>query len=192
MAEDGISREKSRLRKRLLHQRQTLSTQDWHDRSDRLCGHLTKLPDVQRATTILAYMSHRHEPDLSQLFQHSPKTWGIPRCHGQNLTWHHYQPGSDRPIPGQFGILEPGLDWPQIALETVDVVLVPCVASDRHGYRLGYGGGYYDRLFQDAVWQRIPRIGLVFHFALLEQLPHHDWDIPLTGICSEETTLMIT
>ncbi|MDG2989913.1 5-formyltetrahydrofolate cyclo-ligase [Candidatus Synechococcus calcipolaris G9] len=191
MAPDRISQEKSRLRKRLLHQRQSLSPQDWHHHSDRLWERLTRLPDFQRATTVLAYMSHRREPDLAGLFQHSHKIWGLPRCQGENLTWHHYQPGIDRLTPGQFGILEPDLDWQELTLEQVDLVLVPCVAGDRQGYRLGYGGGYYDRLFMDSAWRRIPRIGLLFHFALLERLPHHDWDIPLNGVCTEEATIMI-
>lgn len=191
MTADAISQAKFHLRKMLLQERQALSDHEWYDRSDRLCHNLQKQPEFQRATTILAYISHRREPDLTGLLQHTPKTWGIPRCRGQHLSWHTYQPKSDRLKVGQFGILEPDVEWSEIFPEQVDLCLVPCVACDRQGYRLGYGGGYYDRQFAHPAWQTIPRIGLVFEFALVDTLPRHDWDIPLNGICTETPTVVI-
>jgi 5-formyltetrahydrofolate cyclo-ligase len=59
------------------------------------------------------------------------------------------------------------------------------VAIDRQGYRLGYGGGYYDRLRADPLWRKIPTIGIVFNFAYVEQLPIEPWDLPLDAVCTE-------
>jgi len=67
----------------------------------------------------------------------------------------------------------------------VDLMLVPAVACDVRGYRLGYGGGYYDRLFSQPQWQQVPAIGIVFEYARLPSLPKDVWDRPMTGICSE-------
>ncbi|NMG59027.1 5-formyltetrahydrofolate cyclo-ligase, partial [Geitlerinema sp. P-1104] len=98
--------------------------------------------------------------------------------------WHSWQVG-DRWVPGAFGIIEPHPDSPQIAPETVDLILVPAVACDQRGYRLGYGGGFYDRLLSQPQWREIPTLGIVFEFAYLAELPIEPWDCPLTGVCTE-------
>ena len=67
----------------------------------------------------------------------------------------------------------------------VDLIIVPTVACDRAGYRLGYGGGYYDRLLTSPEWQDCPTVGIVFDFAYLESLPSDSWDIKLQYICTE-------
>ncbi|MHC5824929.1 MAG: 5-formyltetrahydrofolate cyclo-ligase, partial [Nostoc sp.] len=61
----------------------------------------------------------------------------------------------------------------------------PSVACDYQGYRLGYGGGYYDRLLSLPQWQTKPTIGIVFDFAYLSQIPIESWDKPLQAVCTE-------
>lgn len=67
----------------------------------------------------------------------------------------------------------------------VDLILVPAVACDRHGYRLGYGGGFYDRMLSLNEWTTPPTVGIVFDFAYLPQLPIDRWDKPLQAVCTE-------
>jgi len=59
------------------------------------------------------------------------------------------------------------------------------VGGDQRGYRLGYGGGYYDRMLSQPAWQKISTLGILFDFALWDHLPHDPWDRPLTGFCTE-------
>lgn len=61
----------------------------------------------------------------------------------------------------------------------------PTHECDRVGYRLGYSGGYYDRLLSAPIWAKIPTLGIVFDFAFVEQLPIDPWDYPLWGVCCE-------
>ena len=175
--------DKRQLRKQLLCTRESLGLEDWKTKSDRLCHNLKNAPLFRHAQTILAYCSHRQEPDLSALWGERD-SWGLPRAIGKSLSWHIWKP-SEPLQKGKYGIFEPHPDLPTLPPQDVDLILVPAVGCDRQGYRLGYGGGYYDRLLSSEDWQHIPTIGIIFNFAWLEQLPVDDWDIPLTAICSD-------
>ena len=157
--------------------------EEWREKSDRISNHLQSYPLFTQAKTILAYFSFRQEPDLSSLFSDNRK-WGFPRCVGNSLSWHSWKPGE--PLQkGAFGIFEPHPDLPTLNPNEVDLILIPAVACDMQGYRLGYGGGYYDRLLNSPEWQSPPTIGIVFEFAYLPQLPVQEWDMQLNGVCTE-------
>lgn len=86
---------------------------------------------------------------------------------------------------GAYGIFEPHPDSPALQPNEIDLILVPAVACDRQGYRLGYGGGFYDRMLSSPEWLAKPTIGIVFEFAYLTELPIDSWDRPLKAICTE-------
>ncbi len=172
------------LRRQLLQQRRELSSTLWREWSDRICVQLQNYPQFERSQTILGYQSCNQEPDLSYLFTHTDKQWGLPRCVGKDLIWHRWQ-STEPLITGAYGILEPASELPLLEPASVDLMLVPAVAVDRHGYRLGYGGGYYDRLRADPLWRKVPSIAIVFACAYLEILPIDPWDIRLDAVCTE-------
>jgi 5-formyltetrahydrofolate cyclo-ligase len=174
---------KARLRKNLLQQRRSLVGSQWQEKSRLICQQLEQLSLFPKAKTILAYFTFKQEPDLSFLYN-SQQQWGFPRCVGQSLSWHLWQPGDALEI-SNYGIQEPVVDAPIITPQIVDLILVPTVACDRQGYRLGYGGGFYDRLLASPQWRDIPTVGIVFDFAYLLQLPLDKWDIKLNYICTE-------
>ncbi|MEG4013453.1 MULTISPECIES: 5-formyltetrahydrofolate cyclo-ligase [unclassified Microcoleus] len=180
---------KTELRKSFLKTRKSLSAQEWREKSTSLCNHLQNSPLFAQAKTILAYFSCRQEPDLSPLFA-TPRKWGFPRCVGKELSWHVWQPG-DALHSGAYGILEPLPDAPKIDCSEVDLILVPAVGCDVRGYRLGYGGGYYDRMLSLPEWRAKMTIATIFEFALLTQLPADSWDKPLHGVCTESGLKMI-
>lgn len=179
--------DKKKFRRSLIQTRISLAETEWKLKSDRLCHHLKAASIFQQAQTILAYFSFRQEPDLSPLFNsenNSNKQWGFPRCVGKSLVWHSWQPGEPLET-GAFGIQEPLANAPILSPEMVDLILVPAVACDLRGYRLGYGGGFYDRLLNDPKWSQKPTIGIVFEFARLPELPIDPWDKPLDAICTD-------
>ena len=184
------SDQKLKLRQSAIATRKSLTTQEWREKSNLICYHLQTSVVLSKAKTILAYFSFRQEPDLTSLFLNKPngeldKVWGFPRCVGKSLDWHHWK-YDDPVINGAYGIVEPHPELPKIHAQEVDLILVPCVACDHKGYRLGYGGGYYDRLLSSSEWQTIPTIGIVFDFAYLPQIPIEDWDQTLGAICTEK------
>ena len=176
--------EKANLRQRLLKARQAIPPHLWRQKSDRICTHLHTWPTFQSARSVLAYWSFRNEPDLSPLLD-TQRHWGLPRCSGKNMSWHHWQ-GHQFLQTGRFGITEPLPHTPEIDLTLVDLILVPAVACDVRGYRLGYGGGYYDRMLSHPRWRRIPTVAIVFEYARVPKLPQDVWDRPMSGICTEK------
>jgi 5-formyltetrahydrofolate cyclo-ligase len=77
---------------------------------------------------------------------------------------------------------EPAPDSPIVAPEKIQLALVPGLAFDRHGWRLGYGGGYFDRFLKD--FQGISA-GVVFQALLLDEVPHTPLDVPMRWIVTE-------
>jgi 5-formyltetrahydrofolate cyclo-ligase len=187
-----VTYSKQQLRERFLHQRRSISIDRWQTQSDLLCDRLTQSPQFIVAQTILAYQSCRQEPSLDYLFDRTHKQWGLPRCvvsgasdrETRELVWHRWQPSETLAI-GSYGIREPNPVAPVLLPGDIDLILVPAVAIDRQGYRLGYGGGYYDRLRADPLWCKIPTMGIVFDFAYVDRLPIEPWDLPLDAVCTE-------
>lgn len=179
---------KAELRRSLLKVRQSLPVEAWRRKSEHLCTQLRSSPLFTQAKTVLAYLSCRQEPDLSPLFTDHHR-WGFPRCMGKSLSWHSWKPGE--PLQkGSYDILEPNSSSPTLEPAEVDLILVPAVACDARGYRLGYGGGFYDRMLNSAEWASRSTIGIVFEFAYLPQLPIDPWDKQLDGVCTEMGLIM--
>lgn len=180
-----IATHKKQLRQKYIQERSHLNPIEWQKKCDRISLNLLKHPLIQKSQVILSYISHKQEPDLSLLYRHHPITWGIPRCQGKDLIWHQWHWGK-KLRRGAYSILEPYKNSPKIDLETVQLILVPAVACDKKGYRLGYGGGFYDRLLTQKPWQNILTMGIIFDFAYVEKLPTEEWDQPLNYICTEK------
>lgn len=183
--------DKKTLRQAFLASRQALSAEQWQSRSLQICEQLSQWPPFLQAQTVLAYCAIAQEPDLQALWQTiaPQKIWGFPRCVGRHLHWHRWQPG-DPWEHNRYGIPEPLTTAAAIAPEQVDLMLVPAVACDRHGYRLGYGGGFYDRLLVEPSWAGVQTVGIVFAEGYVAQLPQDAWDRPLGAVCCEQGIVM--
>jgi 5-formyltetrahydrofolate cyclo-ligase len=88
--------------------------------------------------------------------------------------------------PGPFGLLEPAATAPEVAAEALEVVIVPGLAFDAAGRRLGFGGGYYDGAFADRREPgHAPRIGLAYDFQIVERCPADDADVGVDLVVTE-------
>lgn len=113
----------------------------------------------------------------------------LPQIHPFNsrqLLFLEYTPNMQL-IPGKFGIFTPPLTINSIlSTHELDIVFTPLVAFDRRGYRLGMGGGFYDRTL--AAYTRFPfkPIGLAYHMQEIDCIPKEHWDVPLPEIITEK------
>ncbi len=90
----------------------------------------------------------------------------------------------------RFGIREPGLSHLKIASPSVlDFVLVPGLAFDRKGGRIGYGAGYYDRFLKEVPDHAV-RVGVAFDFQVLDSIPQTEFDVPVQKILTEKNSII--
>lgn len=94
--------------------------------------------------------------------------------------------------PGFYNILTPKKEYLRfIDPNTIDLILTPGVVFDRNGYRIGYGGGYYDRFFS-KLDKDIPKIGLSFDLQIVDKVPTDKYDIPVDIILTEKEIIYCT
>lgn len=150
--------------------------------SRQICDHLAGWRIFQHAQTVGAYLPMKGEVDLRPLLEQFPaKRWVLPRIREERqMDFHLYDLA--RLVVHPFGMLEPAADLPIVPAADIALLLVPGLAYDRRGWRLGYGGGYYDRFL--AGFGGIS-VGVTFHALLLEALPHEPHDAPVGWVVTE-------
>jgi 5-formyltetrahydrofolate cyclo-ligase len=178
-ASGGVAAEKAALRQRLLASRARLSPDQRAAGARALRDAVLELPQAQMAGTIAAYYSLASEPDTHGLVYALWKRGSyvlLPLLRPDaDLDWASYE-GPDSLRPGPRGLAEPaepprGMD----AVTRADLVLVPALAVDRGGVRLGRGGGSYDRALA-RVGPGVPTIALIYDGELLDKVPADDHD----------------
>jgi 5-formyltetrahydrofolate cyclo-ligase len=182
---DTVSDAKAQLRKQARARREEL-VRAYPDFAAQLASHADALA-VAPNTVVGAYVALPHEADphvlLKQLVARGA-TLAFPRVHakGQPLVFHHWKPGREL-NKGAYGILEPGADWPVAHPRTL---LVPLLAFDKTGHRLGYGGGFYDRTIAMLRSTGETRtIGIAYAGQEMDALPHDEHDIALNTVLTE-------
>jgi len=164
--------DKSQLRGRFCTLRECLPVEKINEASMALCQRLARWSVLRDAGTVLTYLAFKNEIDLRFLLDLFPgKHWIVPRIENQRLILHPYD--SARLIRHRFGMLEPAAEMPVVDPMTLDLVLVPGVAFDRQGRRLGFGGGFYDRFL---ITTPALRVGVTYEECLADELPCGDHD----------------
>jgi len=187
----SVSEQKTQLRQRCKAIRKGLGDQTRQQASKSICAHLAAWDVFQTAKTILTYMPIRGEVDLRLLLTDYPdKRWLLPRIlpgEDGRMVFHPYDP--EHLILHPFGMAEPAPHLPQISPTEIQLVLAPGLAFDRSGWRLGYGGGFYDRFLQNC---KGTSVGVVFQLLLLDSIPHGEFDVPVGWLASQDGLIKVT
>ena len=147
---------------------------------------LSEIP-VPRGATVSAYVAIGDEADPAPLLRELRARGHIialPRVTGRGkpLDFHRHDVGKAL-VPGGFGLLEPARDWPQAE---PDVLIVPLLAFDALGYRIGYGAGFYDRaLAKFRAARDVLAVGFAFAGQEFETVPHDENDQRLDWVVTE-------
>lgn len=184
--------DKELLRRKMINWRLTLGSTDRVRWSRRAQERLINSDWFREAGTILIYMAFRGEVRTQMIATAAGaagKRLCLPRVQSRTrrLVLHAYSGDPTTLAEGAFGIREPAQDWPEVGFSEVDLVVAPGVAFDLGGYRLGYGGGYYDRTLVEvrAGNPAVRVVGLAYEFQVLGSLPVEEHDMRLDGLVTE-------
>lgn len=172
--------DKADYRSVALARRRSLSDQDRAFAAEAIAAHLLSQPIVNAAKRVAAYLSMSSEPGTAPTIQGLIDR-GIEvivpiSLPDLSLDWVTYKTGASGQVTS-LGITEP--DAPRLgadALDTADLVIVPALAVDIAGNRLGRGAGYYDRALEGST---AIRCALLFAGEIVDELPHDAFDVPV-------------
>lgn len=192
--------DKPALRQQMRTRRNKLSSVQQQQAAKSVAIRLQKHPLFQHSHRIAGYLANDGEVDptpLLQCAQRLGKHIYLPVLAGQSLSFVRYRPGVTSLHTNQFGIPEPrALPSQTITPEQLDLVLLPLVAFDCRGGRLGMGGGFYDRTFafkrRRQQRSRPLLLGLAHQLQRVPALPLEHWDVTLAGIATDNDLLLVS
>ena len=184
---ETVQQRKAKLRSVFLEKRRALSAEDVAEKSLKISEQILKSPAFAKAGSAHIYLAKTEnlEVDTTAIVQrclNSHKAVFVPVITSSGQMRHCRLKNLNSLSLGPFGIPQPPLeDLLTDATLQADLVLVPGLAFDRHGFRLGYGHGYYDRFLASRPdW--VQTIGLAYDFQMTEELPIEGTDIRLSSI----------
>ncbi len=183
---------KRQLRNQIIKRRNQLSPPEIGDKSAQIYRRLRTLAAFQSAQSIMVYMDYKNEVQTKSIIDDcfvGGKAVIVPVVTSKNGDMSLVEIGPQTHFKkSSLGILEPQITaQSRRQLGDIDLILAPGVAFDLTGNRLGYGGGYYDRLLAKAPAERrrIAVYGLAFECQIVESIPTEPTDCKIDGLITE-------
>lgn len=147
-----------------------------------------KRPEFKAAQFICLYMSLPEEVSTTKILENilASDSVVIVPCIIRNEMKLFRIKSAQQLMTGSYNIPEPMQSCPEVSVSSVSLFIVPGIAFDRYGYRLGWGKGYYDRLL---VQTDVTKIGLAYAIQLVPRLPREEYDIPMDVVITEKQML---
>jgi 5-formyltetrahydrofolate cyclo-ligase len=184
---------KRALRERVVALRDALPPQEREAASRDIVRRISDMPSFASARCLLLTLPFRSEWDSRPLIDAALARGAVValprvRLDTRMLELVRVRDAIADVAPGYRGIPEPHASLPRVAQHDVDLVLVPGVAFDTGGRRLGYGGGYYDRLLV-TLRAGLPRVAGAFDCQIVDEIPHAPHDLAVDAVATPTRTL---
>ena len=170
--------DKKELRKKIREQKRAMTPQQIESASKKLAQMFLTSELYRNAKTIYGYLPYNQEvrtvPMLMQALADGKKV-AVPKVYGEEMRF-IYLTDLTQVAEGYAGIPEPIADGP-VADDPTALVLMPGLAFDREGHRIGYGGGFYDKFLNAQPYH--PTLALCYAFQMVEDLPTEEFDVPV-------------
>lgn len=185
--------EKKELRRRVLALRRSLSAGAAEERSRRVVDRVLRSGLLGRGEVVALYAAADGEVQTRPLFERlraEGRRVVFPRVRGKGPEVDFFAVRDWGELETSFrGIPEPQPEGPPVPPDEFDVAIIPGVAFDKGGGRLGYGMGCYDRVLR-AMRPEVPRAGIGYDFQLVPRVPMEEHDVPLTMIVVEDRIIL--
>lgn len=169
---------KQELRQAIRAQKRAMTEEDILRRSEILAEKFARSDAYQAAKTIYGYLPYNQEvrtvPMLRRALEEGKRV-AVPKVYGDDMKF-IYLDDLSQVAKGYAGIPEPVADGP-VAQDETALVLMPGLAFDRAGHRIGYGGGFYDKFL--AREPHHPTVALCYDFQVMDRLETEEFDIPV-------------
>jgi 5-formyltetrahydrofolate cyclo-ligase len=179
--------DKAALRRKILRKLKSQSQEEKERRNAYIREKFFSLPEFKIVQWIMFYISLSYEVDTKEMVKEAlemGKKVAIPVIIPEQKRMYASQVinPDDELTEGPYGIYQPKSEYLRpVAADKIDLVVVPAIAFDKSGNRLGHGQGYYDR-FLHQLPKKTAIIGLAYQFQIVEDLPHTHQDIPVSKI----------
>ncbi len=187
-----LKKQKTELRKEAKFERQQLDFVIKHKYDKEICQRFLKLEEYIAADVILTYISVKNEVGTDGIIKQAfadGKTVAVPVCEGDEMNFYIINASTEL-VKTDFGTLEPDASkCREIDDFSNALCIVPALLFDRGGYRLGYGGGYYDKFFKK---NSVKKAGLCYNLFIVDLLPRAHYDIPVDLIVTQNEIIDIT
>lgn len=190
-SDEGLDRAKTVVRLRARAARRTVLPEMRIAHAYAMAERMLQLPEITRASAVMLYGASPEEADpgvLEDALRDLGKRIAYPRVAGGHELTIHWVDTHEVLEEGPYGLLQPAEDTPAAERHDLSAIVVPGVAFDLEGNRLGFGGGYYDRLLGGGH-PRPPAIGLAYDEQVFDEVPHEDRDQPVDALVTPTRTL---
>ena len=180
---------KKKFRLDVIKSRSLIDSNLASDYSYQITNFVLDLPCLHSSSNIMIYLDFNHEVQtenliLNLLNLNKNVIAPITIKSEKKLLTHKISNLQSDIVVGAYGIREPNKATPLVPLDSIDAIIVPAVAYDTNGYRLGYGGGFYDR-FLDKLNPNCIKIGVAFELQVFDDVPKEPHDAKLDYIITE-------
>lgn len=186
------ARAKQLMREQMRRVRRALPHDACAARSAAVCERLIALPAFEAAQAVIGYVAFAKEADPSAALaaaRERGKRVGLVRIEDEQHLSARLHQERDELCQSSRGMLEPLAGAPRIAESEIDLIIVPALGIDERGYRLGYGGGFYDR-FLPAL-PHAQRVAIAYDFQLLMEIPNVDSDARMDWLVTDQRVVQI-
>ncbi len=184
----SIFQDKKKLRQQILKKRKALSPEWLNENSGLIHSNLKSLAALKKTKIIHTYVDWQNEVKTQSLISELLETGKrivVPMVDKSTQQLQHFEIKSLSELkPGAFGIMEPKKNLKtSVGIEALEVIIVPGVAFDLSGHRLGYGGGYYDAFLKQTL---ALKIAIGFEFQIVEKIPTRAEDEKIDILVTEK------
>ena len=192
----AIFNDKKILRKEILTKRKSIDTVEKEEKDRKILEKFYESKYYIEAKNIFIYISYDSEINtkgiINKALMDNKKIY-VPRTEFKTRLMDAVKITSlDNLIESEYGILEPSAEKPHIDPNGLDLIVVPGVAFDRNGGRMGYGAGFYDRYFEKISkdnMKKVIKLALAYDFQILEKIPMNEQDVPVNYIITESKVI---